>query len=141
MKLTRHRSLVMAVSFMVLNVIVMGGVLPSSAADIPRMKQGELKKLIESNDPNTLVVDTQPKEVYDSGHIKGAVSFPWDENLKSTGSLPRNKTLILYCDCANEEDSTDVGEQLIKKFEYTNIKILEGGWSKWLEAGYPVDKK
>jgi 3-mercaptopyruvate sulfurtransferase SseA len=34
-----------------------------------------------------------------------------------------------------------VGEQLIKKFEYTNIKILEGGWSKWLEAGYPVDKK
>lgn len=139
--MTRHRALVLAVSGVVLAVIMMGKALPASAADIPRLKQAELKVLIENSDPNILVVDTQPKEVYDSGHIKGAVSFPWEDNLKSTGNLPRNKTLILYCDCANEEDSADVGEQLIKRFEYTNVKVLEGGWTKWLEAGYPVDKK
>ncbi len=113
----------------------------ASSADIQQMKPEELKKLIESNDSNIVVVDTQPKGAYDLGHIKGAVNFPWAPEIKTPGSLPRNKTLILYCDCAHEEDSTDTAEQLMSKFRYTSIKILEGGWSKWQQLGYPMDKK
>ena len=111
------------------------------AADIPQLKPEELKALIEKKDASIVVVDVQPKGAYDLGHVKGAINFPWAMEIKSPGSLPRNKTLILYCDCSHEEDSTDVAEQLMSKFGYKNIKLLEGGWSKWQQLGYPVDKK
>jgi len=138
---TRH-GLVFAVTIsVVFTVIVVFGVLSVSAAEIEKVKPEDLKKLIDGSDPNIVVVDTQPKGAYDLGHIKSAINFPWAPEIKSPGGLPRNKTLILYCDCAHEEDSTDVAEQLMKKFGYRNIKILERGWAKWQQSGYPVEKK
>ena len=113
----------------------------ASAADFSLIKPEELKKLIDSKKTDFVVVDTQPKGVYDMGHIKGAISFPWDMELKNPGKLPKDKTLILYCDCAHEEDSIDAAKQLKNKWGYTNLKILEGGWSKWQQLGYPIDKK
>jgi rhodanese-related sulfurtransferase len=141
--------------------IVTGSIHSSLAADVQQIKPEELKKLIESNDPNFLVVDTQPKGAYELGHIKGAINFPWAMDIQNPGNLPENKTLILYCDCAHEEDSTDisgqvtsefpfctstddsidVAEQLMTKFGFRNIKVLEGGWSRWQQLGYPTDKK
>jgi len=132
----------------------------SRAADLQQIKPEELKKLMESKDPNILVVDTQPERAYALGHIKGAINFPWRMDIKSPGTLPRDKTLILYCDCAPgedsanladqltgksgscpaDDDSTDVAVQLMSKFGYRDIKLLEGGWSRWQELGYPVDK-
>jgi len=99
-----------------------------------------LKKSIESGDKSILIVDVQPKGAYDIGHIKGAINFPWASDLKNAGDLPKDKTLILYCDCSHEEDSLDVATQLNEKWGYTNIKILEGGWSNWLKLEYPMEK-
>jgi rhodanese-related sulfurtransferase len=112
----------------------------ASAQDIPQIKPEELKKLIESGDQSIVIVDVQPKGAYDMGHVKGAINFPWAPTLKSNGNLPKDKTLILYCDCAHEEDSTDVATQLKENYGYTNLKLLDGGWSKWREAGYPMEK-
>ena len=99
-----------------------------------------LKKLIEGGDKSILIVDVQPKGAYDVGHIKGAINFPWASDLKNAGDLPKDKTLVLYCDCSHEEDSLDVATQLNEKWGYTNIKLLEGGWSNWLKLGYPMEK-
>ena len=142
-------------------VMLVIAVISLRAAAVQQIKPEELKKLIENNDPGILVVDTQPKGVYDLGHIKGAINFPWAMDLKSPGGLPRDKMLILYCDCVHAEgsidvsdklstesdscsandDSTDVANQLKVKFGYENIRILEGGWSRWQQFGYPVEKK
>ena len=100
-----------------------------------------LKKMIESGDQTIIIVDVQPKAVYDLGHIKGAINFPWEQDLKSNGDLPKDKTLVLYCDCGHEEDSMDTAFQLKDKWGYSKIKLLEGGWSKWRQMGYPVEKK
>lgn len=112
----------------------------ASAQEIERIKPEELKKLIESK-ADIVVVDNQPKGAYDMGHIPGAVNFPWAMQIKVPIHLPRNKMLILYCACGHEEDSTDVANQLINEFEYKSIKLLEGGWLRWLELGYPIEKK
>jgi rhodanese-related sulfurtransferase len=111
------------------------------AQEFPYVTPEDLKKLIESRDPGILIVDVQPKAAYDLGHIQGAFNFPWEKDLKGNGNLPREKTLILYCDCGQEEDSTDVATQLMDKWGYTNIKLLEGSWSMWRQLGYPVEKK
>jgi len=53
----------------------------------------------------------------------------------------QNKLLILYCACTHEEDAGDVAMQLIHKFQYKDIRLLEGGWTEWLKLGYPIEKQ
>ena len=116
--------------------------LSASAAELQQVKPEELKKMIESNKTDFLVVDAQPLGAYDAGHVKGAINFPWAPEIGNpTRKLPKDKLLIIYCDCGHEEDATDTATQLMEKWKYTNIKLLEGGWSKWQELGYPIDKK
>jgi len=138
-----ERTLILTMIFGFLSGILM---IPSftasaqEAVNVPQIKPEELKKLIESGDQSIVIVDVQPKGAYDMGHVKGAINFPWAPTLKSNGDFPKDKTLILYCDCAHEEDSTDVATHLKETFGYTNVKLLDGGWSKWREAGYPMEK-
>ena len=121
--------------------ILAGDLWAASAAEIKKISPQEVKKLIESKKTDFVIVDVQPKGAYDVGHVKGAINFPWAPDIKIAGKLPKNKTLILYCDCGHEEDATNTAEQLIEKFGYKNIRLLDGGWSKWQELGYPIDKK
>jgi rhodanese-related sulfurtransferase len=129
--------LVSAVWTMALTVVAVS----AAGKEIKTITPDEVKKMIESKKTDFVIVDTQPKGVYNVGHIKGAVNFPWAPELKSSGNLPKNKMLILYCDCAHEEDSIDTATQLMEKWGYTNLKVIEGGWSKWQELGYPIVKK
>jgi rhodanese-related sulfurtransferase len=119
---------------------------PTLAAGIPKLaeqlqliKPEELKALIEGG-ADILVVDVQPKSIYDQEHIEGSVSFPQAMQINYTGNLPRDKLLILYCACAHEEDSSDVAMQLVNNFGYKSIMLLEGGWLRWKELGYPTEK-
>jgi rhodanese-related sulfurtransferase len=121
--------------------MIAGAVPVWAAAEVENISQEEVKQMIDSQKTDFLIVDVQPKEVYDLGHIKGAVSFPADENLRSPGKLPKDKLLILYCDCAHEEDSISTAAQLKKKWGYTKLKTLKGGWSGWVNLKYPTEKK
>jgi rhodanese-related sulfurtransferase len=134
----KSRSLI--AMFLALGLMLGLFVLSAHAADVQQVKPELLKEMIEKKQPGFVVVDVQPKGAYDLGHVKGAINFPWSADLKNPGRLPKNKTLILYCDCGHEEDSTDTAQQLIAKFGYTDVKILEGGWSGWQKLGYPVDE-
>ncbi len=126
--------------FLILTFI--GLLIPTAAValEVPRVQPEELKKMIELGDSSFLVVDVQPKGAYDMGHIKGAVNFPWNPEIKGPVNLPQGKLLILYCDCGHEEDSIDTARQLMENWEYTDIKVLEGGWSQWRKLGYPIEK-
>lgn len=107
--------------------------------NVPRITVEELKKLMDDG-ADIVVVDTLYPYWYKRGHIKGAINFPWAETIKEPTILPRNKLLALYCDCECEETSADVGEQLIKDWGYTNVKVLKGGWVQWVKLGYPTEK-
>jgi len=111
-----------------------------ASSDFPRVAPDELKKMIESKSSDFLVVSNDPQESFDEGHIPGAVSLPWVNQLRGPVNLPRNKTLILYCACAHEEDSSDMAAKLAQ-FGYRNVKLLDGGILKWTELKYPIEKK
>jgi rhodanese-related sulfurtransferase len=118
-----------------------GSVSPSSSAEFQHISPEELKKLMKSKG-GFLVVDAQPKSAYEMGHIRGAVNLPWAKEIEGPVKLPRNKLLVIYCDCTHEEDSADLAAQLIEKWDYksSDIKLLTGGWSGWLKLGYPIQK-
>lgn len=112
-----------------------------SSAEFQHISADELKKLIE-NKAGIVIVDAQPKEAYEIGHIKGAINLPWAKEIKGPVKLAKNRPLMFYCDCTHEEDSIDVATQLIERFGYdrNNVKVLTGGWSGWVKLGYATEK-
>ena len=109
---------------------------------IPRMSIQELKKMMDEKAEIT-IIDVQPKNIYDKGHIKGAVSIPWKSQLmlEDVWSLPSGIPIVTYCACGpGEADSNDFARQLIK-MGYTDVKVLEHpSIQGWMEAGYPIEK-
>jgi 3-mercaptopyruvate sulfurtransferase SseA len=98
----------------------------------------ELKKLIDAR-ADIVVVDTQDERIYPTKHIKGAINFPWAPVIREPMNLPRAKLLIIYCGCAGEEASRNVARQLMSNWGFKQIKVLDGGFSRWLKLGYPTE--
>ena len=96
-------------------------------------------KMIQDKDPSIALVDTQPVDGFAEGHIPGAVNYPWLMRVKVFPiGLPRNKTLIMYGSCPH--DTEDLVRQLAE-FGYSNIKVMDGGWYKWVALKYPAAGK
>ena len=99
------------------------------------MAPEELKRLIDEKSDSIVIVDTAAPLIWEDERIPGAVNFPWVHELAMPVDLPRDKTLVLYCACNDHEDSADMAEKLSHAGFY-NVKVLEGGWFKWLDLGY-----
>ena len=95
----------------------------------------EVFRMMQDKSAKFALVDTQPVEGYADGHIPGAISYPWAMQIKSFPiPLPRDRTLIFYGSCPN--DTSDTVKKLAE-FGYFNVKIMDGGWYKWLDLKYP----
>jgi rhodanese-related sulfurtransferase len=117
--------------------------LPDDASMVPPptfIKPADVLKMMQDKDTSFVLVDTQPEEAFEDGHIPGAINYPWVPQVKPPISLPRDKMLVFYCPCNHDEDSIDMYKKLAQ-FGYLNTKILEGGWYKWVALKYPVDGK
>jgi thiosulfate sulfurtransferase len=112
---------------------------PSLAVESPAppiVAPDAVLKIVQDKDPGVAIVDTQPTDGYAEGHIPGAINYPWVMRVKVFPiSLPRNKTLIMYGSCPH--DTEDLIRQLAE-FGYTNIKVMDGGWYKWVALKYPT---
>jgi 3-mercaptopyruvate sulfurtransferase SseA len=98
----------------------------------------ELKKLMDQG-ADFVVVDTQDERIFPVKHIRGANNFPWAPVIREPINLPRTKLLIIYCGCAGEEASRSVAQQLMSNWGFKQIKVLDGGFSRWLRLGYPTE--
>jgi rhodanese-related sulfurtransferase len=101
------------------------------------MSVEDLKNLIDVGSDDIVVVDTAAELIYEDERIPGSVNLPWVHELALPVDLPRDKTLVLYCACVDEEDSTDMAQKL-SFAGFIDVKVLKGGWFKWLELGYPT---
>lgn len=60
---------------------------------------GELKRLQKSE--SVVLVDVRKKEIYNAGHIPGAISIPYSEEQGFLDSFQKTGTIILCCDRGN----------------------------------------
>jgi rhodanese-related sulfurtransferase len=147
-KLMRARKLI-ARSSLLIWVIACGSLIasgqnrraePKSASQYPLITCEELKQLIDAKATQDIViVDTQPSESFAEAHIPGAVNLPYTDRIKRPVNLSRTKTLVLYCPCEHEEESTEMATQL-QKLGYSKLKLLQGGLPRWQELQYPTVK-
>ncbi len=92
-----------------------------------------VKKYI--NDSRVLIIDARSSEMFTAGHIGKSINiYPLaddkEEYFKQLTQLPRDKTLVIYCDGGNCDLSHHVYTDL-KNFGFGKIFIYQGGWEEW----------
>lgn len=91
-----------------------------------------------------LLVDARDGALYADGHLPGALSLPLGEvEAQLVGfrqKVDTGKTLVVYCNGYGCPDSFDLGLRLIKE-GYRDVRVFEGGFPEWRDAGLPVDKR
>jgi rhodanese-related sulfurtransferase len=95
----------------------------------------EARELIDSN-PGLIVIDVSPH--YAEGHLPGAVSYPLGDGSLDAAipNLDKNEDYLVYCHI----DSVAIaGAQKLIDAGFMNVYRLEGNYSAWVEAGYPVE--
>ncbi len=98
------------------------------------------------NQPLT-IIDVRGSEGYaaSSQRIKGAFHFKL-RRLKSRlafaplKDLPKDREIVTYCACPKDESSISAA-QVLQSSGFTNVKVLQGGWTDWMRAGGPVQPK
>ena len=96
----------------------------------------EAKKMIDEN-PDLIVIDVSPH--YTKGHLPGAVSYYLGDGSldKAIPKLDKSKDYLVYC----HVDSVAIaGAQKLVDAGFSPVYRLQGNYSAWVDAGYPVEK-
>jgi rhodanese-related sulfurtransferase len=88
-----------------------------------------------------LFIDARHAYDFGLGHIKGAVNIPLNEFDKLRpilADLPRDKTLVVYCDGEECNSSAELAK-LLYGSGYEDVRVYFGGWNQWLAHQQPTD--
>ena len=95
------------------------------------------------SDKDAVFLDARSPEDYARGHIRCAQNIPWqsfDEYIDRVfETIPDNAWIVTYCDGAHCSLSEDLAKELVS-MGYEKAKVLLNGWTRWVEAGLPVEK-
>ena len=95
------------------------------------------------SDKGAIFLDARSPELYEQGHIRYAKNIPWqsfDEYIDLLwGKIPDNARIVTYCDGEHCSLSEDLAKELVS-MGYKNVNVLLNGWTRWMEAGFPVEK-
>lgn len=96
----------------------------------------DAKKLIDENS-SLVVLDVSP--LYAQGHLPGAINhYVGDGSLdKAIPTLDKEATYLVYC---HNDRASILGAQKLIDAGFKNVYRLEGNYSAWVEAGYPIEK-
>jgi len=88
-------------------------------------------------------LDARSPEDYARGHIRCAENIPWqafDEYIERVwDKIPEDAWVVTYCDGETCSLSEDLAKELVS-MGYEKVKVLLNGWTRWREAGLPVEK-
>lgn len=108
-----------------------------------RLEPAELMALYETarstGSAPPFVVDLRHPLDYlpDPRILPGALRIQPNDLAAGSGSIPRDRDVVLYCTCPSEETSGKVALQL-HKLGITRVRPLRGGFDGWKAAGYPL---
>jgi membrane protein DedA with SNARE-associated domain/rhodanese-related sulfurtransferase len=108
-----------------------------------RLEPEELKAMLDDAELTgalaPFIVDLRHPLDYlpDPRVLPGAVRVGPTELALHSERIPRDRDVILYCTCPNEESSAKVAMQL-HKMGVTRVRPLRGGFDGWKVAGFPL---
>ncbi|MBI3962924.1 MAG: sulfurtransferase [Deinococcus sp.] len=131
-----------------------GGELVSSVPQVPQTNfQGAQAhhKLVDAEwilanlgNPDVVLVDARDTAAYEAGHLPGAISLPWRENINwedesfksfeqlltrfEQGGITPNKTVISYCQTGVLSANNYFTLRLLG---YPDVRLYDGSWADW----------
>lgn len=85
------------------------------------------------------VIDARDAEQYQKEHIPGAVNIDWRQVLARRAELPKDKSILLYC---NSGTLSAQAAFALKLVGVENVLILQGGLSQWkAEGGFDAQRR
>jgi membrane protein DedA with SNARE-associated domain/rhodanese-related sulfurtransferase len=97
-----------------------------------------LRKLEKGED--VFVADLRHPLDFEADRFKvpGALRLLPEELDKHHREIPRDRDVVLYCNCLNEATSASVALQL-RRLGITRVRPLAGGFETWRGRGFPVE--
>jgi rhodanese-related sulfurtransferase len=98
----------------------------------------ELKAKLSKNEP-VMIIDVRSANGLGSEQkIKGAVHvklrrLKYRLNLQPLKSVPRDRDVVTYCACPNDEASVRAAE-ILRQSGFKRVHVLKGGWIVWKKA-------
>lgn len=104
-------------------------------AEVPEATPEEAARLLEEG---ALLVDVRERLEWDRARIPGAELRPLSAVHGWWESLPRHRTVILYCRSGSR--SAQLAQALVTQAGFDNVLNLTGGIIAWAEAGLEVEE-
>jgi membrane protein DedA with SNARE-associated domain/rhodanese-related sulfurtransferase len=98
----------------------------------PRITVHELRELIRRGEsPVVIDVRSQNPLFGDTQRVPGAIALTLAELPAAARSLPREREIVLYCNCPNEASAVR-GARILAEHGVHRAKALKGGLEAWL---------
>ena len=97
-----------------------------------------VKRLLDQDPSQVVILDVRTREGYNDGHLPGAVHIPFEELPTRAKELPKNKDVIIYCWDVTCILCTKAAYVLAKKGY--RAKEMLGGIAEWKKAGFPIEE-
>lgn len=108
------------------------------SGELTQISLEQARQLYDSG--KAIFLDARTEAEFAEGHIKGALSMPYEQRDEHADLLPglEGKAIVTYCGGKECKASIHLAEHL-REFDFSPIFIFFGGWPEWQKAGYPVE--
>ena len=97
-----------------------------------------VKRLLDENPNQVVVLDVRSRQGYAEGHLPGAMNIPFEDLPTRIKELPKSKEIITYCWDVTCLLCTKAAYVLTKKGY--RAKEMLGGIAEWKNAGFPIER-
>ncbi len=103
-----------------------------------RVSPVELREMLDKGE-DVYIVDLRHPLDYlpDPRTLPGAVLYTPDRLVESSSQIPRDRDVVLFCTCPNEETAVKMA-LTIRKMGVKRARPLLGGYDGWKRLGYPL---
>ena len=105
-----------------------------------RMEPHELKQQMDDGEQITIVDLREPDErLADPVTLPGAIHFAPDDLQHRAEEIPRDRDVVLFCNCPNASGAAATALRL-HKLGLDRVRPLKGGVNGWRAAGFPLEE-
>lgn len=109
-----------------------------------KISEADLKAMVDAKDAGMYILSVRSAADYAAGHIEGALNIPFAKGMAASfGTLPKDKTIIVYCYTGQTAGQVVAGLRLMG-FDAVSLNGGMGNAANapqgWANAGFPVVK-
>ena len=103
------------------------------------MTVAELRDLVTSGTPTTVIDVRSPLSQAVTGRIPGAITVDATNLRPELLAIEPTNEVVVYCACPNEASAVKVA-QALRQRGFQRVRPLTGGIDAWIEAGQEVER-